>query len=61
MQSLHLCIVIPQCGHNLLIFELFTVRRKEEQIKELQLEIDQENRMAENLIQGMVSTTELSR
>ena len=33
----------------------FFVDRKEEQIKDLQLEIDQENRMAENLVQGMVS------
>lgn len=38
---------IPTC-------DLFSVGRKEEQIKDLQLEIDQENRMAENLVQGMV-------
>ncbi|XP_028401996.1 intraflagellar transport protein 74 homolog isoform X2 [Dendronephthya gigantea] len=36
------------------IDELFMKRQqKEEQIKDLQLEIDQENRMAENLVQGM--------
>ena len=37
-------------------FTVIVIIREEEHIKKLQIEIDQENRLAESLIQGMVRT-----
>ena len=39
---------------NSLLFSMFSLKSKEHQIKQLELELDQERRMAESLVEDMV-------